>query len=102
MPVGGLPGRSELRELLPVAEAPGVDERGGMRMKPLYAYQMMHDYVYRVAKWPRDIDINAINAGMAEFKLAIDQNEMMRGALDDQARLILSLRKQIDEMRVRP
>jgi len=68
-------------------------------MTPIESYQMLYDFVYRVAKWPMDIDVNPIHGGMRAFKLAVEQNDILRRDLDEQARIIISLRKQIEEMR---
>lgn len=62
-------------------------------LDPAIAYQMLHDYFYRVARWPEDTDINAINAGFYAIRVAIEQNEILKRDLTESNRALESEQK---------
>lgn len=71
-----------------------------MKLTAQQQYKILYDIVTRVERFPPDFDPVPLYESLREVKLAIDQNDILRRDLDEQAKTIMSLRKQIEEMRV--
>ncbi len=57
------------------------------------SYSVLHDLVYRVARWPEDFDPNLLFKAMRDIHTAVERISILERDLAEQALIIQNLNK---------